>query len=86
MVDADGLWYLTSSPATIRGYKRAVLTPNAMEFARLARVVLKAKDREWAPNNDPSEEDVAEVARYGLSQTGLSFENKLGNFVGLWVV
>ena len=41
VIDADGLWHLTNSPSAIKGYTRAVLTPNAMEFARLARTVLK---------------------------------------------
>ncbi|KAK0551252.1 hypothetical protein OC845_002261 [Tilletia horrida] len=35
VVDADGLWLLQNDPDIIRGYKRAVLTPNVVEFDRL---------------------------------------------------
>jgi len=38
IVDADGLWYLTTTPHIIKGYTRAVRTPNAMEFSRLVKV------------------------------------------------
>ena len=61
VIDADGLWHLINSPSVIKGYTRAVLTPNAMEFARLARTVLKRSD--VAPNNNPDADMVREVAR-----------------------
>ena len=35
VVDADGLWLLQDAPDLIAGYKRAVLTPNVVEFGRL---------------------------------------------------
>ncbi|KAF7974680.1 hypothetical protein HWV62_11441 [Athelia sp. TMB] len=35
VLDADALWLITQDPALIRGYRRAVLTPNVMEFKRL---------------------------------------------------
>ncbi len=41
VVDADGLWLLTHNPKLIHGYQKAVLTPNATEFSRLAMAVLK---------------------------------------------
>ena len=41
VIDADGLWHLTNNPNVIKGYKKAVLTPNAMEFSRLVHSVLK---------------------------------------------
>jgi hypothetical protein len=34
VIDADGLWHLTNNPGLIKGYRRAVLTPNALEFSR----------------------------------------------------
>ncbi|KAK0525370.1 hypothetical protein OC835_005635 [Tilletia horrida] len=37
VVDADGLWLLQNEPEVIRGYRRAVLTPNVVEFGRLCR-------------------------------------------------
>lgn len=36
VLDADGLWLLNNHPELIKGYKKAVLTPNVMEYARLA--------------------------------------------------
>ena len=60
VIDADGLWHLTNNPMVIRGYKRAVLTPNALEFSRLVHSVLKLGDVPPAVNPDPKL--VAEVA------------------------
>ncbi len=40
IIDADGLWYLINNPSVITNYPQAILTPNAMEFSRLANVVL----------------------------------------------
>ncbi|KZP19361.1 Ribokinase-like protein [Athelia psychrophila] len=36
VLDADALWLVTQDPQLIRGYRRAVLTPNVMEFKRLS--------------------------------------------------
>lgn len=35
VVDADGLWLLQNEPELVQGYKKAILTPNVAEFARL---------------------------------------------------
>lgn len=35
VVDADGLWLLQNEPDLIKGYKKAILTPNVAEFGRL---------------------------------------------------
>lgn len=61
VIDADGLWHLTNNPLVIKGYKKAVLTPNAMEFSRLVHSVLKRAD--VPPAVDPDPALVAEVAR-----------------------
>ncbi len=61
VIDADGLWHLINSPSVIRGYDNAVLTPNAMEFSRLACAVLKRPDVEPDNNVDPAL--VSEVAK-----------------------
>jgi len=37
VLDGDALWLLKDQPDLIRGYKRAIITPNAMEFDRLHR-------------------------------------------------
>ncbi|GAA6014068.1 hypothetical protein JCM10207_000226 [Rhodosporidiobolus poonsookiae] len=36
VLDADGLWLVQNDPDVVKGYKRAVLTPNVVEFSRLA--------------------------------------------------
>lgn len=59
VIDADGLWHLTNNPNVIKGYKKAVLTPNAMEFSRLIHSVLKRGD--VPPQVHPDPEAVAEV-------------------------
>ncbi|OWK00784.1 hypothetical protein Celaphus_00016830 [Cervus elaphus hippelaphus] len=38
----DGLWLIAQQPALIQGYRRAVLTPNHVEFGRLSEAVLGA--------------------------------------------
>ncbi|XP_022432474.1 ATP-dependent (S)-NAD(P)H-hydrate dehydratase isoform X3 [Delphinapterus leucas] len=40
VIDADGLWLVAQQPALIQGYQKAVLTPNHVEFSRLAEAVL----------------------------------------------
>ncbi|KAF8315360.1 Ribokinase-like protein [Clavulina sp. PMI_390] len=35
VLDADGLWLIQKHPEYIKGYSRAVLTPNVVEFQRL---------------------------------------------------
>ena len=58
VVDADGLWYLNQNPDMIKGYKRAVLTPNAMEFSNLVKAVL---DRDIPPSSHPDPSAVVEI-------------------------
>lgn len=42
VIDADGLWLVQNTPEVIQGYRRAVLTPNVVEFQRLCRAVVRA--------------------------------------------
>jgi len=35
VLDADGLWMVQKDPEVVKGYEKAVLTPNVMEFKRL---------------------------------------------------
>lgn len=45
VIDADGLYLVQKNPDIIKGYKRAVLTPNVVEFKRLQDSVgLKTHD------------------------------------------
>ena len=39
VLDADALWLVQQRPELIRGYKECVLTPNVVEFGRLAKAV-----------------------------------------------
>ncbi|XP_023230724.1 ATP-dependent (S)-NAD(P)H-hydrate dehydratase-like [Centruroides sculpturatus] len=40
VIDADGLFFICSHFDVIKGYENAILTPNAMEFARLYKSVV----------------------------------------------
>ncbi|XP_006884014.1 PREDICTED: ATP-dependent (S)-NAD(P)H-hydrate dehydratase [Elephantulus edwardii] len=48
VIDADGLWLIAQQPSLIQGYRKAVLTPNYMEFSRLYEAML----RDPADSND----------------------------------
>ena len=37
VLDADALWLIQQRPELVKGYKECVLTPNVVEFARLAK-------------------------------------------------
>lgn len=39
VLDADALWLVQQRPELVQGYKECVLTPNVVEFARLAKSV-----------------------------------------------
>ncbi|XP_042636625.1 ATP-dependent (S)-NAD(P)H-hydrate dehydratase [Orycteropus afer afer] len=41
VIDADGLWLIAQQPSLIQGYRKAILTPNYMEFSRLYEAVLR---------------------------------------------
>ncbi|XP_067890278.1 ATP-dependent (S)-NAD(P)H-hydrate dehydratase [Heterodontus francisci] len=41
VIDADGLWVIVQEPSVIQGYRKAILTPNVVEFTRLYNAVLK---------------------------------------------
>ncbi|PRW57185.1 ATP-dependent (S)-NAD(P)H-hydrate dehydratase isoform X4 [Chlorella sorokiniana] len=44
VVDADGLWLVNQDPSLVAGYANAVLTPNKVEFGRLADTLGVAVD------------------------------------------
>lgn len=39
VLDADALWLVQTDPELIEGYKECILTPNVVEFGRLAKAV-----------------------------------------------
>ena len=40
VLDADALWMVEKDPSIIKGYEKAVLTPNVVEFKRLSEAVV----------------------------------------------
>lgn len=44
VVDADGMFLVTSSPRIMKDYKSAVLTPNAAEYRRLSNALMGTDD------------------------------------------
>jgi len=56
VLDADGLWLIQNHPEYIRGYAKAVLTPNVVEFSRL-------RDALQIPKDAPPETLAARVSR-----------------------
>lgn len=49
IIDADGLYLISQKPEIIKGYAKAILTPNVVEFKRLADAV-------GVKHDDPEEE------------------------------
>lgn len=41
VVDGDGLYLIQQHPETVKDYKKAVLTPNIVEFQRLCEKMVK---------------------------------------------
>lgn len=41
VLDADALYMVGKDPAVIKGYHKAVLTPNVVEFKRLSEAVVR---------------------------------------------
>jgi ATP-dependent NAD(P)H-hydrate dehydratase len=58
VIDADGLFLLCQEPELVRGYERAILTPNMVEFQRLYKSVFK----EDIPNSQTTEQVVQSLS------------------------
>lgn len=43
VLDADALWMLGRDPGILKGYRRAVITPNVVEFERLSEAVVRPR-------------------------------------------
>ena len=41
VLDADALWMLGRDVGILKGYRRAVITPNVVEFQRLSEAVVR---------------------------------------------
>lgn len=42
VIDADALFYISTCPEVVRGYTKAILTPNVIEFSRLYTAVFQS--------------------------------------------
>ena len=58
VLDADALWTVQQAPGVIKGYARAVLTPNRVEFSRLCDALVRSIS--------PHPRDLAELGRAWL--------------------
>jgi len=47
VLDADGLWLIQKHPEYVKGYQKAVLTPNVMEFERLRQTLVSRRFEPW---------------------------------------
>ena len=70
LVDADGLKLVSRDPQSLRGYSRAVVTPNAVEFERMAGSLGLLAEEEKKGNNSLLRFDAAAFA--GLSSSSSS--------------
>ncbi|KAF9095441.1 hypothetical protein BGX23_000494 [Mortierella sp. AD031] len=59
VIDADGLYLIQNEPELIHGYKKAVLTPNLVEFSRLCNV--KKVDTEDEEAEEPAVQRLAQA-------------------------
>lgn len=64
VIDGDGLWLITQDPNIIKGYQRAILTPNAIEYSRLCSKLLGT---EVKPNSETEAEAIQRT--FQLSQS-----------------
>jgi len=51
VIDADGLFLISKQPDIIKGYTKAVLTPNVVEFKRLTKVMNISSDSQNQATN-----------------------------------
>eukprot|EP00092_Neocalanus_flemingeri_P012609 GFUD01013590.1.p1 GENE.GFUD01013590.1~~GFUD01013590.1.p1 ORF type:complete len:374 (+),score=61.88 GFUD01013590.1:240-1361(+) len=60
VIDGDGLWHVMVSPGILRGYTRAVITPNAEEFTQLVECIL---NREIVQSVCPDVDTLEDLSR-----------------------
>ncbi|CAG7917543.1 unnamed protein product [Penicillium olsonii] len=70
VLDADGLLIVTEDPDLVKGYKNCILTPNVVEFGRLAKAlgVKVSSPAEIAQGGDKNTTDKESAACAQLSQ------------------
>ena len=55
VIDADGLYMVGQDVAVIKGYRRAVLTPNVVEFKRLSELVVRTTVPSFSKPHPPAQ-------------------------------
>ncbi|OKL56776.1 ATP-dependent (S)-NAD(P)H-hydrate dehydratase [Talaromyces atroroseus] len=69
ILDADGLMLVTEKPELVKGYKECILTPNVVEFGRLAKALgVKVQRDEKEEGNEEKQLSGASEACEKLSQ------------------
>lgn len=64
VLDADALQIIQKSPALVKGYRLAVLTPNVVEFGRLCKALgVEEEVQKAAESADPRDESKKETAK-----------------------
>ena len=61
VLDADALFTIQNNPDLIRGYEECVLTPNVVEFGRLAKAL--GVDADGEPNDEDAEKGCQALAQ-----------------------
>lgn len=51
VIDADGLWLAQNHPEVVKGYSKAVLTPNVVEFGRLCEAAVSSGEPVLIPSS-----------------------------------
>ncbi|ANB13761.1 NADHX dehydratase [Sugiyamaella lignohabitans] len=70
VIDADGLYLIQNQPDLIKGYEKAILTPNVVEFQRLC----KALEIDDAGGDDPA--SAPKVSKLATTFGGLTILEK----------
>ena len=71
MLDADGLYLAQTRPELIKGYKECILTPNVVEFGRLAKAMGVAVPPEGEQQEQQEEEAEGVCAKLSRAYGGV---------------
>jgi ATP-dependent NAD(P)H-hydrate dehydratase len=59
VIDADGLWLISQNMDLVRGYKKCILTPNAVEFERLVAGAIDALSKSSSQSQSTTDAESA---------------------------
>lgn len=63
ILDADGLMLVTEKPELVKGYKECILTPNVVEFGRLAKALGVKVPSQTEAQKDKDDDDEKQLSR-----------------------